>query len=159
MPSGEISTTEIVNHAFGEQKKIFIPYTYKLATPRDRWPASVMDMVQLHSLEDYQSLEPDKWGIPSPSRESVNERRNCFGGFGRSDGEKAEESTEDGLDIVIMPGVAFDRYLKRLGHGKGYYDFFLQRYSWHTTKAHRKMPFLGQASNKIEKFIVPGLTV
>jgi 5-formyltetrahydrofolate cyclo-ligase len=144
MPSGEISTAEIVKHGFEEHKNIFIPYTYKQSTAREFWPHSIMDMVQLESIEDYHSLKPGRWGIPSPDRESINDRRNCFGGLGKSDDDIVEEHAENGLDIVIMPGLAFDRHLERLGHGKGYYDFFLQRYLWYTQKAHLKMPFLGK---------------
>lgn len=143
MPSGEISTQEIVHRAFSEGKKIFIPYTYKLSAPREFWPSSVMDMVKLHSLDDYQSLQPDKWEIPSPDSKSIQSRPNSFGGMGRSDGESTEEPTDSELDLIVMPGLAFDRHLERLGHGRGYYDFFLQRCLWHTQKAHIRMPFLG----------------
>jgi 5-formyltetrahydrofolate cyclo-ligase len=37
-----------------------------------------------------------------------------------------KQCTAEELDIVMVPGVAFDRRGARMGHGKGYYDKLLQ---------------------------------
>ena len=148
MPKGEISTTDIVLDAFDKGKCIFVPHTFKLRSPPIGGPNSAMDMVSLHSLEDYKSLKPDAWGIPTPNDISIIERRKCLGGAEIDLKKDREISIElEDLDMIVMPGMAFDKGLARLGHGKGFYDFFLQRY--HQTrvtenKSPKKMPFLGK---------------
>lgn len=137
MPGGEISTSSIVRDALDQGKKVFIPYTYNLSEPEEGQPESIMDMVELQSMNDFESLEPDKWGIPTPSKDSVLSRANCFGGTGITKGDTS--NTPDGLDLIVMPGMAFDSKFGRLGHGKGFYDYFL-------TRCHQvsRMPFRGK---------------
>jgi len=66
-------------------------------------------------------LKKDSWGIPSIDAEAIGERESILIGG------------NVGLDLILMPGVAFDvdhqsGFVRRLGHGKGFYDYFLQRY-------------------------------
>jgi 5-formyltetrahydrofolate cyclo-ligase len=137
MPGGEISTSNIVRDALDHGKKVFIPYTYNSSNAKEGQPKSIMDMVELHSMNDFESLTPDKWGIPTPSEASISSRANCFGGTGITNGEKPDSS--EGLDLIVMPGMAFDSNYGRLGHGKGFYDYFL-------TRCHQvsRMPFRGK---------------
>jgi 5-formyltetrahydrofolate cyclo-ligase len=126
MPGGEIQTDPIVRHAFESGKEVFVPYLHKSPAPLKDTPVRVMDMVRLQSLKDYESLERDKWGIPSIDPKSVDERQRILGAAGTDNAGIAE------LDMMLMPGVAFDvdteKHIRRLGHGKGFYDFFIQRY-------------------------------
>ena len=112
MPGGEISTSEIVRNALDEGKKVFIPYTYTLDAPKQGQPKSIMDMVELQSMKDFESLESDKWGIPTPSKDSISSRANCFGGTGITNGET--EGVSAGLDLIVMPGMAFDSQFGRV---------------------------------------------
>lgn len=99
-----------------------MPFLHKTSNPPPGAPKSVMDMVDLRSISDYESLERDSWGIPTISASTVREREHIL-----------EAETTGSLDLILMPGVAFDRdstteFVRRLGHGKGFYDRFLHRY-------------------------------
>jgi len=124
MPTMEIQTDAIVRHALESGKQVFVPYLHKSQTLSPNTPRSVMEMVDLRSVSEYDSLKRDSWGIPTIDAESVREREHILGNSTKEAGQ---------LDMILMPGVAFDLdpksgFVRRLGHGKGFYDYFLYRY-------------------------------
>jgi len=127
MPSGEVNTGPVVRDAFKKGKEVYIPYIYQYEAGENSRKRSSMDMLQLRDIEDYEALHPDKWGIPSLDASSIEQRRNWAGGNGATNGRLLENNSRQ-LDMVLVPAVAFDVTLNRLGHGKGYYDDFLRRY-------------------------------
>lgn len=140
MPSAEVQTDDIVRHALDSGKQVFVPYLHKspfLSNPD--MPARVMDMVRLKDVHDYESLKRDKWGIPSIDPATVHERQRILGG---PDTQHSDLTT---LDLILMPGVAFDiapnsNDVRRLGHGRGFYDLFLERYAEKLKQSDAKRP-------------------
>ncbi|CAG8724264.1 11457_t:CDS:2 [Dentiscutata erythropus] len=98
MPKAEISTKSIIHDIFSKGKICYVP----------RWDGDSMEMVKLESLKDYTSLKINKWNIPEPDHD-----------------QNRDIATQ--LDLIIMPGLAFDLNRNRLGHGKGYYDKYLTK--------------------------------
>lgn len=98
----EIDTESIVADVLTGGKQCFIP-RYEMGSSR-------MEMVRLRDLEDLASLPRTKWNIRQP--ELTEER---------------EEALEAGLDLIIVPGLAFSRAGARCGRGRGYYDAYLAR--------------------------------
>ena len=120
MPTGEVKTDGIVRHALQAGKKVYVPYLYKRRAQGGTDLVPSMDMASLHSQEDYSALERDKWGIPSLNRSSLRERILCI--------EENEVPRNGDLDVILMPGIAFDTSMGRIGHGMGYYDRFIAAY-------------------------------
>ncbi|KKF96437.1 putative 5-formyltetrahydrofolate cyclo-ligase [Ceratocystis platani] len=131
MPTGEVQTREIVKHALQSGKAVYIPYLHKTPPHLECTPKRVMDMVRIQDLEDYESLQPDKWGIPSVDPVSVATRDRILG-------ETTEKINPVTLDMVLVPGLAFDTNsgggIKRMGQGRGFYDLFFERYAAELSK-------------------------
>lgn len=138
MPDREISTTDIVHDAFSKGKHVFIPYIYSVEGSRTK----NMHMLRLRDEDDLKSLKPDAWGIPSLSPKDIGTRENAFGGKGISTETVGSSSN---LDLIFMPGMAFDRSNNRLGHGKGFYDKYIsQIHSIVSSSPSHSMPKLGK---------------
>ncbi|MBM3996374.1 MAG: 5-formyltetrahydrofolate cyclo-ligase [Planctomycetes bacterium] len=96
----EVRTRHDLPTALTQGKKIVVPWC------NDR---GELELFHLESMEElaigmYKILEPKKELRDLP----------------------AKQVAATDLDIVMVPGVAFDRTGARMGHGKGYYDKLLQ---------------------------------
>ncbi|KAJ1901393.1 hypothetical protein LPJ66_000808 [Kickxella alabastrina] len=96
--SSELQTTELLRHALSTGKAVYVP--------RCHGPKQ-MDMCRVQDLDDLAGLQVNQWGIAEPGMER----------------EPVDPSL---LDFVVVPGLAFDRSGQRCGHGRGYYDRFLE---------------------------------
>ena len=52
--------------------------------------------------------------------------------FGVMEPSIIKKIRKDSIDIIIVPGIAFDKKGYRIGYGKGYYDRFLKNFKGNT---------------------------
>jgi 5-formyltetrahydrofolate cyclo-ligase len=93
---GEVATREIVGRALADGKTV--------VCPRVRWNPRGLDSFAIRSLDELVESGRGLWE-PGPSR--------------------ADPVDPSELDVVLVPGIAFDRRGRRIGFGAGLYDRFL----------------------------------
>ncbi len=91
----EINTADAMTVAWQQKKTVVVPKVF--------WDKKKMTAVRINSFDDEFSTEVA--GLRNP----------------KSNDEVSPES----IDLVIVPGLAFDRSGLRLGRGGGYYDKYL----------------------------------
>lgn len=99
----EVRTLELVKTQLKNDKRLVIPYCTKDKNGHNK--------LGLWLLDDVNELVVSKWGILEPPETKWNDKLNSV---------KVKE-----LDLVMVPGVAFNRHGARLGYGAGYYDSLL----------------------------------
>jgi 5-formyltetrahydrofolate cyclo-ligase len=95
----EVNTVPMIKKALSEGKRVCLPYTF--TDHKEMVASQVTNLERELTLGNYDIMEPrPEFLRPVPPRE---------------------------IDIIILPGVAFDCAGRRLGYGGGYYDRFLRR--------------------------------
>ena len=98
----EIDTTDILQEAFWQGKKVYLPKVEASATGE-----SLMQFYRVQSLDE---LEEGYKGIREP----------------KGDTEVFEYQPENATKVLmLMPGAVFDQMRNRIGYGKGFYDRYL----------------------------------
>ncbi|GAA5923442.1 5-formyltetrahydrofolate cyclo-ligase [Sporobolomyces koalae] len=106
LPVGEVQTDSIIRHALAHDKRVYIPY----CPIEDK---TTMKMLRLKDVGHFEGLKLNRWGIRELDPNEIE-------GL-----EDAEHPIAGGLDLILVPGLAFDRQRRRLGHGRGYYDRYI----------------------------------
>ena len=93
----EVSTHEMIKECLKKKKNVIVP----ISNVEDK-------ILILSKLEKWQDLEVGSYNILEPKI------------------DKIIEVSIDEIDLVIVPGVGFDKHGCRIGHGSGYYDGLLK---------------------------------
>lgn len=111
MPSGEVQTDYALKRVIHDSKTLYVPRVGLNFEMCD------MELVrcEIDGAHDfygqdetlYKSWPRNKWGIPEPPSPFIDVAKR---------GE---------IDLLVVPGIAFDGEGQRLGQGKGYYDRFI----------------------------------
>ena len=133
----EVRTLPALAQQLASDKRIVVPY----CTIDD----SGERCLGLWRLEAISELQPGMWDILEPPRERWL--------------EPARQVKPQELDVVMVPGVAFDKRGGRLGNGAGYYDRLLQQVRSDTVLAgvcyqSQIIPFMPMESHDVAMDIV-----
>ena len=94
----EVQTQAIVQQILDTpEKSCYVPYC-------------VGDLLKIFRLTAWKQLTPKSFGVLEPTDEQI---------------ESASSDQSFPIELALLPGVAFDRDLNRIGYGRGYFDRFL----------------------------------
>lgn len=93
----EVGTHTIISEALEQGRRIYIPYCDG-------------DRLGIFPLQNWEQLETKAFGILEPKDDLLKE---------------LPDPKEFPIDVILVPGLAFDTQFNRLGYGKGHYDRLL----------------------------------
>jgi 5-formyltetrahydrofolate cyclo-ligase len=95
----EVNTLDILNKVLEERKILALP-------------ATLRDKILFYKISSIKYLDGNQMVLSK---------------FGIKEPLPSQSDLIDDIDLLIVPGIAFDRYGYRIGYGRGYYDRYLQR--------------------------------
>lgn len=98
----EVDSRFLIQSALESGKECFLP---RVISDEE------MRFFRVFDLKDQENFAKNSWGIAEPPEESRRILKD-----------------QDSVDIVVCPGVAFDKFNRRLGYGKGYYDRAISKF-------------------------------
>ncbi|GGF07917.1 5-formyltetrahydrofolate cyclo-ligase [Halobacillus andaensis] len=108
----EWNTNPIIEKAWEDNKNVVVPK----CAPQTK-------SMTFYELTDYSQLETVYYGLkePSPSQTSAVEK--------------------EAINLILVPGLLFDRRGFRIGYGGGFYDRYLKDFQGHTVSllSHRQL--------------------
>ena len=110
MPKGEIDTDPVLLDAVQKGKDIYVPEVGKNFEQADMELRKVIKGDADDGKLFHTTWPRNKWGIPEPPAKLP-----------------MVTAQSGDLDLLVVPGLAFDTKCDRLGQGKGYYDRFIER--------------------------------
>lgn len=93
----EVDTHDIIRQALEDGKEVFVP----------RVEDGGMEFYRIYELD---GLVTSSFGVPEPVS---------------SENQRFTEAIKRSNNLMLMPGLAFDRTGNRIGYGAGYYDRYL----------------------------------
>ncbi|XP_057460174.1 5-formyltetrahydrofolate cyclo-ligase, mitochondrial [Actinidia eriantha] len=133
----EVDTSNILSEILQNPPKDGHPLMgKKLYVPRVEDRNRNMRMLNISSIDD---LVANSMNIlePAPVDAEGNERENVM-------------KANDPVDLLLLPGLAFDKSGRRLGRGGGYYDTFLMNYQELAKERKWKQPLLVALSYSVQ---------
>lgn len=108
----EADTHELIKQSLEYGKKVYVP----------RVEADKMEFYEITNLE---GLVVSKFGIPEPLKE---EQKTFLYQHRNYNYNNSTDNMENPYsNLILLPGLAFDRNGNRVGYGQGYYDRYLEK--------------------------------
>lgn len=98
----ELDTSELIRASFEHEKRVFLPRVVDKKLHK-------MVMLECKSMAELESWTPNDWNIREPPLEP----------------SRMKTPEDVPVQVILVPGVAFDLTGRRCGQGMGFYDRFL----------------------------------